>query len=79
MTISYSNVFLKTVPLNGLAGPAGVWPATFTGANKTDRNATWRAKVNYAVVLTFSLTCSYSLLHDLVLVGLTSIYGLPLQ
>ena len=27
-----------------------VWPATFSGTNKTDCNATWRAKVNYALV-----------------------------
>ena len=25
----------KTIPINGLAGPAGVWPATFSGTNKT--------------------------------------------
>ena len=41
----------KTVPLNGLAWLAGVWPATFSGTNKTDCSATWRAKLNYALVL----------------------------
>ena len=41
----------KTVPLNGLAWLAGVWPATFSGTNKTDCSATWRAKINYALVL----------------------------
>ena len=37
----------KTAPVYGLAG---MWLATFTGANKTDRNATWRAKVNYTLL-----------------------------
>ena len=33
-----------------LAGQAGVWPAIFTGAYKTDRNTTWRATVNYTLL-----------------------------
>ena len=30
----------KNAPVNGLTGPAGVWLATFTSANKIDCNAT---------------------------------------
>ena len=41
----------KTVPLNGLAWLAGVWPATFSSINETDCSTTWRAKVNYALAL----------------------------
>ena len=40
----------KNAPVNGLAWPAGAWSATFTGANKTDHNATCRTKVNYALL-----------------------------
>ena len=34
----------------------GKWAAwTFTGGNKADRNATWRAKVNYALLYCFNI------------------------
>ena len=37
-----------------MAWPASVWPATFTGADKTDHNATWRAKVYYGLLYMYS-------------------------
>ena len=49
MTICYC--YVQKLTLNGLAWLAGVWPATFSGTNKTDCSATWRAKLNYALVL----------------------------
>ena len=33
-----------------MASWLAVLPATFTGAIKTDHNATWRPKVNYALL-----------------------------
>ena len=43
-------IMFKSAPVNGLAWLADVWPATFTSTNKTDCNATWRVKMNYALV-----------------------------
>ena len=37
-----------------MAWPASVWPATYTGADKTDHNATWRAKVYYGLLYMYS-------------------------
>ena len=55
-TISYINV-QKLKNCNGKwAGWASrCRPATFTSANKTYHNATWRAKVNYALLYHNSL------------------------
>ena len=40
----------KTVPVNGLAWLADLWPAKFTSTNKTNCIATWGANLNYSLL-----------------------------